>query len=436
MIALMLMPALLAADAPPPPPKAKPAGDPVVAQAVAKFRENFDRFGTLEVQWRREQHYTEAWIAMQDRLAEEQAKAVEAMDPSDPRFDQAQKASQAKRGAMTQFRVPTAFHQTFLTDRIRFQMRTARQPGIVLDPDAKLDMPSDGPTTAANLPQDFVGVSFISYRGIPSEGFRTWRIDYPGNPGYGSILTRNQNTGEAFFPPLGINRRDWAGDDSQWHPIDLFLRDPTAEIRAVGREKVGDRETVVLERWGGPEPNKPGMTTGGPVIRAFLDMERGALPLKIEWTMGQKAMGQPPTTSPGVRPHQVLETTEIVQVKGAGFYPKRGTIRTFGSDPGSWKGTGPPPVDLMEETTWRAVAIEANAPLKDDMSLPFPQGVYYFDQRIGASLYEGAIVAGGTRLPWLLCLGLLAGWAIFGVVMMARSMIRKSRKRSLRMARG
>lgn len=101
----------------------------------------------------------------------------------------------------------------------------------------------------------------------------------------------------------------------------------------------------------------------------------------------------------------------------------------MGEDP-NWKGeAGKGPLVATEETTWQVVKLEANGPFREDFRMPFPKGTQYMDQRTGESHIAGQEGWEGTFLPWMLCLVIVCGWAVFGMVVGARTLIRRSARR-------
>jgi len=151
-----------------------------------------------------------------------------------------------------------------------------------------------------------------------------------------------------------------------------------------------DRQIIHIIR--SPRPIPPRLLTVVPsqptkrhveIVRAHIDPRRGGLPLRIEWEREDAPTNERTTD-------RTLETTEIVEVEGAGFYPKSGTIRVFGDDESS------PPRVLFEKTTWNASILRDDALLPETLTaIPIPLGTNYFDE------YRGRTIRAGDGAPAL-----------------------------------
>ena len=193
-----------------------------------------------------------------------------------------------------------------------------------------------------------------------------------------------------------------------------------ATFRTVGREAIDGRDAVLIERR--TEVGNPGQPRAvAEIVRAWLDPERGALPLKIEWTnepiVDEKVILRPS----GSEPDRRLTTTDIQPI-GDGYYPMRGKIEVFGIDPEAGAANAAAPRLVMETTTWTVGTIRANQPLPATLTtIPIPKDTYYYDEFSGRSLRAGYDGSQVTRLPWMLCGGIVAGWLVYGLIALTRS---------------
>jgi hypothetical protein len=132
------------------------------------------------------------------------------------------------------------------------------------------------------------------------------------------------------------------------------------------------------------------------VERAWIDMERGCLPLRMEvfsqWIYDSKTYFDPG----GHGPKLVTETLQIEQIPQGGFYPTQVRRVQFVLDliarasmpAGSYtlnkiiRGEGPKiPVVPYGERRWVAHAVDAGRDMTGLFGFEFPDGTVYYDFR-------------------------------------------------------
>lgn len=386
----------------------------------SQFRENFKSFKTLKLQWRLDKSSTDEWFAHETAaIASLEAQLAQMPDDTTDEYHSKNQQIQGRRRLFAQLRQPRRLVQSFRTDRTRFLVVSAPANWDSLLRGNDWSLPDEA-LSEESLKSKYTNFSMISYLGNPHRGF-FWCTPIGGGTLSAQVRRANIQDDHNDFPPLGVENPDW-GPDGIWHPIDMFFRAGPSGFTNVGRETIDGHETVILER------RKPvaNLNSSNPqrfeVVRAWLDPQRGALPVRIHWIIEERVSGNPARTKPvGSNPRKVLETTEIVEVAGAGFYPSKGQIRVYGpQDPSNLPGTVP--FSVVEElTTWEVAKIEANKPNAESYAVPMPKGTYYYDEAQGYMVRTGYENEDHTKLPWTLCGILVAGWVVYGLVALVRS---------------
>lgn len=415
-----------------------PADDgdlPTPSALFDRYRANFDAFSTLKVRWKRVQSHTAAAVASEEAQIVALQSRIAEMDPDAPKYHELNQQLNARRTIRGGMGVPRPLFQTFLTDRKRFMLRSAPAGWEVGHPGDDWKLP-DVPVTEASMTRDYQGFELVSFDGDPAHGYR-WITPFAGGAS-AMIRARLYQDDRNELPPLAVNR---LLEGRPRHPLDEFFNNDPKTFRAVRREAIDGRPAVLIEQaldgslrslgTGRPQPGGAGKgfeQLG--VTRAWIDPERGGLPLRIEWSQELRKDGQ---LQPGTgKPYKVLEVTEILSVGGA-FYPTRGMIRTYGLAPAeAAKNAAGKPYDASalvpyEETTWHAARVEANVPLGESFALPFPKGSYYYDEIHGYSMRAGEEGQDHSRLPWALCGALAGGWIVYAFYAGTRALVGRRR---------
>ena len=397
------------------------AGDEPSPEALfARFRDNARAFATLRVQWRRDSRRSDDGVAAEVARIAGLERRLAGMDPSQREFHTLNAEANARRQGLAANYGPQRMFQTYLADKSQFMMRIAPANWDVLQRSDAWLMP-DAPVTEETMRSKYNGFTLIAHGNPAAPGFRTCT---PMGGGAVGVMVQRQMVvnKQNYFPPLAMGKADF-GPDSLRHPIDTFFAEGPKGLATTGRASVGGREAVVVE--GRMEiPRRGGQPPRVEFVRAYLDAERGALPLRIEWFDEARK---------SARPVKVLETTEIRSV-GGGFYPAKGSVRLYGPDP-----SGPADTDayvILEETTWEAAKIEASLPPGESFVLPIPKGTYYYDEFRGTTVQAGQEGVSHTRLPWSLCGVLLACWAAYGATVLVRAVVARRRSGSVAKSSG
>lgn len=417
----MIMPCLFAAllavaqgDGAPPTAK---ADLPAPADLFALYRDNFRKFKTLTVQWRRGQSYTDAWRARDAKQLEAMSKAADAAETAGSAdVHQLRQQLNARRQVQGSYAALTLSDQLYSTDRSRYLMKlppAGWEIGRAGDPPPIPETPIDEQA----LKTTYSGYQLYAYPAPQGQG--VLQISGNGPGGYVSAMIRRQLylDNRNYFPPLGAENTAWG--EHNHDPIDQFFREDPKDFRSLRRETIGGRETVLIER-------RRDVMTGAQtrqvdVVRAWIDPGQGGLPLRIEWDYEPYIDGKPLPPDPNRIAYRRLEVEEVLAIKGAGFYPAKGKISTFDADPEAAKPDISTPRVLMEQTTWQASTVRANEPLPASLTaIPIPNGTYYFDETLGMSLKAGYEGGHEARLPWALCGLIVAGWGVYGLVALIR----------------
>jgi hypothetical protein len=180
------------------------------------------------------------------------------------------------------------------TDRIGFQVRT---PGILVAdrdaPDRTFTFPT-GPDRKAKLERDFKEISVYNFNGNRADGIKFWNGVISEKP-QGAILSELHETSPGkWLPPMAL-REPIAG--FILHPFDLFFSGIYDSARVVEQTTLGGREVYLVEKIVSMPEMAERMRIlvehdGGSVEkllvqevqRAWVDVSRGCLPLRMELT--------------------------------------------------------------------------------------------------------------------------------------------------------
>lgn len=291
----------------------------------------------------------------------------------------------------------------FWTDREAFQVRTP----AVLVPDR--DAPGrefDFPQRAArkgNLMTDFKEIGVYNYNGDLADGIKFWNGVLQGLP-QGAVLSRlRADAPGRLLPPLALH---YPVSGFVQHPFDAFFRDAFDEARVVGRVDLDGHNAFVVEKvipqpdgrkrlrlfveHAGEDINK---LTLQEVQRAWIDMERGCLPLRMEIMPRLTYDGKIFDDIWGFGPNTVIETQKIEKVDGGGFYPSRVRRVSFSSVDRDPRAT---PISFKEiigrslpkreaapdlEGQWVTEVVEAGRDMTGLFAFDFPDSMVYYDFR-------------------------------------------------------
>jgi hypothetical protein len=320
--------------------------DDPVAGLLERFAVNRDSFRTVHVVESRTEAFTRDYYLAKARNIERNLE-LPGHSESEKTTSLAYAQEMRKRAGNPD---TSRFLQDFRTDRDQFQSRTPR--GAV---DPQTWKSPDDPVTPETLSTAYKDVTIYSFNPFWERPLRIW----PGSSGagrssHGMVYSKpagGQWDFEArpafWFPALAVTTRDWG--NQKWHPIDEFFAglggrfggfssDTGGRYRLLKDEKIGDVSTAVVQqvllRNTGVKPEQGGEMQQRWVWKAWIDRNRGCLPMRMELRTGLALDGR--VLYEGSL-GEVVEVTDIRVVEGAGFYPAAGEVRTYDTDP-KWDG--------------------------------------------------------------------------------------------------
>lgn len=293
---------------------------------------------------------------------------------------------------------PQIYLKDFWGDGERYQMRIPSAINAGTFPDA--------PLTRESLPTTFADFFIFSYAG-QEKGYRFWRTEKQAD---GSLRLEGYVTPEignqlgSRFPPFVQIDLETPAIKPLVHPIDRFFDASAEQMRVIGGEVVEGHQTLVLESVRGEYEQLRKQVGGGTlriydVAKAWVDIHRGYIPLRIEWSYRWEFDGK---TLPHRYVKQLVGGVQIEKIPNAGFYPVRGSFQTMADDV-NWRKDPATPEDIAagksdvmaphapnEEERWETLKIEAGIPMSSSMfDLEFPDGTIYSDDTKGAAYVAG-----------------------------------------------
>lgn len=384
----------------------------------------------VRVQWnvsrRDEKTKAQYYLSVADSL-DQQAKAP---GVSDEARTSARLTAEFHRRYYGHFNPHTEeFRHDFWSDRANFQIR--QQP----DSSRKLiaHFP-DEQSTADNLATTFASVSVLSYGTATRSLFRTWQGNAADGQGMGSVATRiPENT--LLFPPFCYASRAWPGTPLT---MDLFWDETATESTVLGEYTLDQRKCIVVRRiWPAGKPTATDRS--GSTMLAWIDLERGGVPLRIE--RYHASSDQIEVNPPGLAPSRlnrvpfptiVVRDVAIATIGPGFFYPESGTEQTLG--PPELATIQKPASTFAPHATlqWKATKVELNREMSaENFQLTFPSRTVFFnaptsEMRVTTDSANSAVrlvqnALGRQRpqrfydrlLTWLLIP--LAGLSLFGI---------------------
>lgn len=387
---------------------------PGVKQVLTGYAANRDAFRTLHVIFTERTRYSEDWAASKRAQADQIEKA--AQRENIPPAEREALLQQAKdvRALASLAREEQRQTTEFFTNRSDCQFR---RPMAFPEPDDWTF--SKVPLTGESLLKEFGEQRILSLSPGATPSVWIWGgSPRPGLPPYKLVSNKPlQQLGTYRFPPLGVASFDWITAQAR-NPVDEFFLGAPEGYKILRRETVAARQLLVVE-WKSSfeqptetqQPDgsvKVGSLKGHRHARAWLDPERGWLPLRCEYRGAIEFGGKPVDPSDGP-PYQVLEVTEVKAFDGAGFYPVSGTLTMMGApadappltmqDLQDGKGIQHPSV-VHQIESWAAATVEANLPLSAALFLPkFPANFATFDLDQNKTVGQNETVAPPERRP-------------------------------------
>jgi len=368
-----------------------------VEDCDAMFRQNCSEWKTLRVSWRRTSKPTEAsWKHSLSELKSTQ-ELLERNDlPANVRA-----ALEARVKRVRSSKVPViadhtrTIQQDFWSDRNRFQWRyrwSSSSGHEFMGPMfAELSHPD-----CESLPSDLIGP--LSKRLVVSGGFDdgSFRVWFGGEKigafWKGGITLTPPAIEVEYFPPLAMPSEAWHG---KTHPIDSFFRQNPVAQCVVGDHLLGDVTTkVVVKCWNVVPPEKSGFN----IERAYLDLDRGAIPLRIEYghvtrVSNLEKFGTAPYGAGGeCAPLRIVHGIELSQVRPEVHYPVRGFDDRMGPEAKQRVGKNVGPLVVYETTNWSVSKVEIDRVMSPEMfELKFPPNTAFHDAKTNEVRVTGGV---------------------------------------------
>ncbi|OYW17992.1 MAG: hypothetical protein B7Z55_11485, partial [Planctomycetales bacterium 12-60-4] len=264
---------------------------------------------------------------------------------------------------------------------------------------------SSDPVSPETLLTTYRNVSVFSRSSASSPASRWWRDSVDRH-----AYVTEQHLAELSsieLPPLTN-----LPDSRMWsrHPFDAFFSRPSEEYQIIGAEEIEGRRLMIAE------VSVPLDRAGGPCLsyRAWLDLDRGAIPLKLyRWHFNT-----PPQALDLDRtePREIATTPEIRELPDGGFFPTRTLLESMANDPDFPKptpeeleeirnGTRKVPRVVDRRKSWDCSLIERLPQLDSEFfSFSFPEGqqLYNYDtgKMVGALEFAPPTPV-GARAPKL-----------------------------------
>ncbi len=205
---------------------------------------------------------------------------------------------------------------------------------------------------------------------------------------------------ELALPPLALV----GGRDAlPMHDVDVALAGgANGKLRVLGFETLGQRRTIKVQHArlaASDEPHRaPGELLTGDVITAWVDPAQGYLPLVAVWRRHWQLAGQT-LNAEHRHVHEVLRTTRVAKIPGAGFYPLEGTIELRSVDPLAEEMPSidelaagqpyQPPMVATHEILWQVDKVEPRAGADPALyRVALPAGTEVFDENAAAGPHE------------------------------------------------
>ena len=179
-----------------------------------------------------------------------------------------------------------------------------------------------------------------------------------------------------FFPPLALPESDWKGTV---HRMDQFFAPGHGRAEWIGTMMIDGVETQVVTKAWRPVGSLPKEIWL--VIRAFVDMNRGGIPLRVEGFAGTDkdldvlfaAKALPLTGDAPPLPNWIIRDVEIKEIAPGMYYPMRGFEDQL-TRAGENIDVKTKPRSVLHQTTeWRAFRVEANRKMTPAMfEMKFP----------------------------------------------------------------
>ena len=282
----------------------------------------------------------------------------------------------------------TAIVQEYLHDSNNLQWRTAlaANGGAEWKGTGKTGRVPEVEPSGRDWGSELLGCQVVSAGEATGHAVREWAGTVHSGYFKGVITSATaKNLGEREYavPPLASGGPRW---NQKAHIIDEFFWGSEAQFRIVGHAKIDGMETTVVDRvW----PREGGFNAA----RAFLDVQRGCLPLRVEWYLGDITpyAGNVAPSEPNrvPIPYRVIRDVRVIEASPGYFYPMSGLVEDYAAKVGSTREKLRFAVSGISQ--WDVESVVANEPIaREVFALEFPMNTLVFDARTSDRFLTGA----------------------------------------------
>ena len=353
---------------------------------LTAWQQNRLAASTLRVEWQLQEsetdHLHRYWVSLaesKEEFAKSQSNLTESAKGGLRRTAVELRASAGRR------RLERATELDFWTDRENFQFRGAPH-GPINDGKQRVEFP-DVEASRSNLPSHFSRVSVLSFGRATKLLFRRWDGAKVGDLS-GAAVARGYPSSEIKFPPLGRSDNSWIGEQ---HAIDAFFADGAMESQILGSVVYTGRTCVVVGRKWPPPADNPGIKDPT-ILVAWIDLERGALPLRIEkyaflpekygWGVREGLLPSEGESLPS--PQLIVKHVELHEVTSGYWYPVRGIEQSLGPDQAPTVSRSVQRFLPHSSVEWKVVRVEPDKAMStENFSLEFPDKTVFVNDPTG-----------------------------------------------------
>jgi hypothetical protein len=354
-------------------------------EVVATAREQLGNITTMRVKWRITRSDTEQ-LLLYERSSTD---ALKSESTSNSGMSEELKALLLKevqlreKGALRPLNERTiTTEEDFWTDRKNFQIRGvpfASLNAVPVFPDA-LSFPDE-------LLQHFKQTSVLSYGPATNDLFRRWdgKIMLGSSTGAVAVAKAYEPT-MIHFPPYCAWNGNWPGTRLA---IDLWMSDNAITSEVLGSAVIQERSCLVVRRTF-EKATFPEENIANVGILAWVDMERGAIPLRLEFYRSLKSMADvlPRRVTPSdyrkPMPFLVMRDLVVEEVKSGLWYPTQGIEELIGPEQYINNTTSDVYGVPHRLTTWTAQLVETERFMPEEMfALRFPDETVFVSQPTG-----------------------------------------------------
>jgi thiol-disulfide isomerase/thioredoxin len=288
----------------------------------------------------------------------------------------------------------------FFSDGVNYQFRAAPNSFDTIEQLNAWKF-HNAPLTPDSLLTTYRNVSIFSRVAKSTPAARWWHFSADG---HAYVMQKNlADVMHLDFPPFtDVARPRW----DNWHPLDGFFSQSAEKYRVVREEEIDGRTLTVVEVAVPLAPEAENQL----FYRAWLDLKRGALPMKIVHSQGVGAI--PEDFFDRHAPRHITTTHSVEELANGAFYPAKTVCEDWQFDPAGrkltpsgWQVDPQGPLAVHRRFTWDCSLVETPAKLDDAFFVfRFPEGQSLFDHDagkvIGALDRHPPVKVGQPAPPW------------------------------------